>query len=165
MNSTIKAGLILGVAGEAWVYIMGFLGWYTDPVLMNLFWLVIVIQLGVLVWGLRMTKETKTYGQQVATGTLISVYGGIIIFIGGVLFTAVVFPNYFAEVRAAGENMMREQGMTEADITARLDAMAPMQTTLMSALTGFIWTILTGVMMSLVIAIFFRKKPVPQPAA
>ena len=164
MNSTVKAGLILGVAAEVWVYFMGLAGWYTDPVLMNLFWVVILIHIGVLVWALRLTREQKSYGQQVGAGTLISVIGSAIIFFGSILFTAVVFPNYFAEVRAAGESVMREQGMAEADIMAQLDAMAVMQTTFMQALSGCIGTIVTGVLASLVIAIFYKKKPEGQPA-
>ena len=165
MNSTVKAGLILGVAAEVWIYFMGLAGWYTDPVLMNLFWVVIPIHVGVLVWALRPARDQKSYGQQVGAGTLISVIGSVVIFLGSILFTAVVFPNYFTEVRAAGESMMRERGMADADIMAQLDAMAPMQTTFMQALFGCIGTILTGVLASLVIAIFYRKKPGGQPAA
>ena len=164
MNSTVKAGLILGVAAEVWVYFMGFTGWYSHPVLMNLFWVVVLIQVGVLIWGLRLTREGKTYGQQVGAGVLISLIGGAIVFLGSILFTAVVFPDYFSELRVAGEKMMREQGMAEADITAQLDAMATMQTTFMQALSGFIGTFATGAIASLVIAIFYKKKPEGQPA-
>jgi hypothetical protein len=165
MNFTVKAGLVLGIAAEIWIFLLGIMGWYKDPVLMNLFWVVILIHIGVLIWGLRSTRETKTYGQQVGAGTLISLYGAVIIFFGSILFTAVVFPNYFADVRAAGEETMRSQGMVEADITAQLDAMAPMQTTFMNAISGFIGTVLTGILVSLVIAIFFKKKSEAQPAA
>ncbi len=165
MNSTVKAGLILGVAAEVWVYFIGFLGWYKDPVLMNFFWIVILIHVGILIWALRLTREQKSYGQQVGAGTLISVIASVLIFLGSILFTEVVFPDYFAEVRTAGENMMREQGMAEADITAQLDAMAPMQTTFMQALSGCIGTILTGLVASLIIAAFYKKKGEAQTAA
>lgn len=166
MKSTLKAGIVLGVAVEIWVYLMGFMGWYKDPAMLNLFWLVILIQIGVLVWGLRLTaKEGKTYGQQVGAGVLMSLVGGAIIFGGSLLFTTLVFPHYFEEVRKAGEEMMRQQGISDADITTQLDAMAPMQTSFMQALQGLLGTVITGAVVSLIVALFFRKKPEGQPAA
>jgi hypothetical protein len=37
MNSTVKAGIVLGILVSAWTYLTGITGWYKDPVLYNLF--------------------------------------------------------------------------------------------------------------------------------
>lgn len=164
MKPTLKAGLVLGLAVELWVYVMGILGWYKDPVLLNFFWLVILIQIGVLIWGLRLTADGKTYGAQVGAGVLMSLVGGVIIALGSILFTTVVFPNYFEELRAASEEMMRKQVLSEEEIETQLDSMAPLQTPIMQAIQGFFGTLVTGLLASLVIAIFIRKKEENPPS-
>jgi hypothetical protein len=159
MKSTLKAGLVLGILVSAWTYVMGITGWYKDPVLLNLFWLVILIQIGVLVWGLRMTAgDGKSYWGQVGAGAMISLIGGIIIFCGSYLFTSLVFPNYFAEIRAAGEEWMKSRGMSVAEIKSTLDAQVSMQTSFMQALMGFIGTVVTGPIVSMVLGLFLKKK-------
>jgi hypothetical protein len=142
-----------------WTFVMGFTGWYKHPTLLNLFFVVILIQIAVLIWGLReAAREGKTYAALVAGGTLMSLIAGVIIFCGSILFTTVVFPSYFDEIRSLGMEMMRSQGMSEADISARVEAEAAIQTPFMQAFFGFLGTVVTGLVASLVIAIFFRKK-------
>ena len=160
MNTILKWGVVLGLLVAAWTYIVGFAGWYKDPTLQALFWVVVVIEIVVLVVALRQTAaQGRAYGAQVGAGTLIALIAGVIIFIGSYLFTTVVFPDYFAEVRAAGVEAFRAQGMSEEQITTTLDQMAPMQTPFMNALMGFLGTLITGVLASLIIAVFYRKKP------
>ena len=159
MHSTMKAGLVLGVLVTIWTFLMGLTGWYKDPALLNLFWVVILIQIGVLVWGLKLTaNEGKSYWSQVGAGTMMSLVGGVIIFLGSLLFTSVVFPNYFEELRTLGEEVMRAEGKAEAEIKAILDAQAPMQTTFMQALFGFIGTMVTGFVVSLIAGAALKKK-------
>jgi hypothetical protein len=159
MNTTLKAGILLGVLVSAWTYLMGITGWYKSPALMNLFWFVILIQIGVLVWGLRLTAaEGRNYWGQVKTGTFISLIGGMMIFCGSYVFTSVVFPNYFVEIRALGEEMLRSKGMSNLEIKAALDGQAPMQTSFMQALFGFIGTVVTGPVVSLMLGLFLKKK-------
>jgi hypothetical protein len=159
MKPTMKAGLVLGILVFLWTLLMGVTGWYKDPVLLNLFFVVVLIEIGVLVWGLRLTAAGgRSYGGQVAAGTMISVFGAVLIFFGSLLFTVVLYPNYFEEVREAGRQALAAQGMSEAEITAALDAEAAMQTPFMQAIIGAIMTVVTGVVVSAILALFIRKK-------
>jgi hypothetical protein len=159
MKPTMKAGITLGVLVFLWTLVMGLTGWYKDPVLLNVFYVVILIQVGVLVWGLRMTAaEGRSYAGQVKAGTALSAIGAIIIFFGSLLFTTVFFPHYFEELREAGRHVLAAQGMTEQQIATTLDAQAAMQTPLMQALLGAIMTVVTGLVVSIVLAAFIRKK-------
>lgn len=166
MSPTIKAGVALGLAVEAWTFIVIALGWHKDPMMLMLFYLVIFIQAGVLIWGLRMTAaQGKGYGAQVGAGTLMSAVGAVIIFVGAYLMVTAVFPNYFVEVQEAGRLALSAQGYSEEAIQAQMDAMASMQTPMANSLTGAIATIITGLIESLIIAAFVKAKaPVP-PAA
>ena len=52
MNTVIRTGLVLGLSCTVWMFVVGFAGWYKDPALQALFWVVVPIEIGVLVWGL-----------------------------------------------------------------------------------------------------------------
>lgn len=166
MIKTAKAGILLGVLVVVWTFVMGLSGWYKDASLQNLFWVVILIQIGVLIWGLKLTAaEGKAYGEQIGAGMLMSLIGGVIIFLGSILFTTVAFPHYFEEIRTLGEEVLRNQGKSEAETTQQLEMMAATQTPFWQAFFGFLGTLVTGLIASLIIAIFVRKKGEPAPAS
>lgn len=159
MNTIVRGGILIGVLCAGWTFVMGFTGWYKDPAMVPAFYAVILFQLGVLVWALRRTAaEGRAYGGQVAAGNLMSLIGGVIIILSSLLFTLVVFPDYFEEVRLVQAEMGRANGKSEAEIAADLEASAQFQTPVMQALFGFIGTIFTGLVGSLIIGAFVRKK-------
>lgn len=161
MKSTLKAGLLLGILVVVWILVTGVTGWYKDPALQPLFYLVVLIEIGVLIWGLRLTaKEGKTYGGLIGAGTMMSIIGAVVIFFASILFTTVVYPNYFADVRQAGLEALLSKGMTADQAEAQLKMMDPMETPFVQALIGAVMTVVTGFVASLVIAAVIRKKPV-----
>jgi Protein of unknown function (DUF4199) len=160
MKVILKVGVLIGALCALWVFVMGFTGWYKHPALLNAFWVVVLIQIGLLVWGLRQTAAENTYGRQVGAGTLMSLIAGVILFFNSLLFTSVVFPEYFTELRAVQEQMMRAAGTPEDQVTAALEAAKQSQTPLIQAVSGLVGTTVTGLVASLIIAIFARaKKP------
>jgi hypothetical protein len=159
MSLTVKGGLIIGVLCGVWMYVIGFTGWYRDPALQAMFWVVVLIEIGVLYWMLRQLPESeKTFGGILKAGTMMSLIAAAVIFVASYLFTSVVFPNYFEEVRVAGEEMYRAQGMTDEQIAAVMASMAPMQTSAVNALMGSIGTIVTGFLASAVLGLILKKK-------
>ncbi len=167
MSTIVRSGVVLGVLVAAWTFMMGFTGWYKHPVLLNLFFCVIPIQILLLIWAVRKTAaEGRGYGGQVLAGTLISAIGGVLVVGSSLLFTMVVFPNYFREIAEIQERMLREAGLAEADIRATLETSARGQTPMAQALAGFLGTLGTGLLASLVIAVFVRaKRSAAAPAA
>jgi hypothetical protein len=165
MKPIVKAALLLGFSCMAWQLVMGITGWYLHPILLNLFWIVILIQIAILIWGLKKTAlEGRSYWGQVGAGTLISVLGGVIIFFGSLLFTMVLFPHYFEDIRKTGEEVFRMAGRSETDIKTLLDAQAPTQTPFFSALFGFLGTVVTGFVISLIAAAFLHNKMQQAPS-
>jgi len=159
MNTIVKAGLILGLGCEAWTFLMGFTGWYKDPALLNLFWVVILIQVGVLIWGLSQTAaQGRKYGGQLGAGTMMSAVAAVIVFLGSLLFTAVVFPDYFQEVGAMQQQMLSDQGRSAEEIEQIANAQAAFMTPVVNAITGAVMTVITGFLCSLVIGAFVRSK-------
>ncbi|WLT32305.1 DUF4199 domain-containing protein [Geothrix sp. PMB-07] len=158
MHPTLRAGLILGLSVAAWTFVMGFTGWYKNPSLLFLFWLVVPLQIGILVWALRGLAPVSGYGRQVWNGVSISLLASILIYWGSILFTTVVFPHYFQDIEALGRAMMAKQGLGAEQIEAAVKAGAAMQTPRASAMAGAIGTMVTGFLTSVVGAIWLRKK-------
>lgn len=166
MNTIVKAGIALGVLVEIWTYVMGFTGWYKDPKLASLFWVVVAIEIAVLLWALKRTAaEGRGYGGQIGAGTLVALIGGVFIVAGSLVFTTVVFPHYFQDVAALQETTLRAAGKSEAEVQQVMAMVAKTQTPAMQAFFGFCGTLVTGIIVSAIIGAFFRGKPSPPAAA
>ena len=159
MNPIPAAGLLIGVLCGIWTFVMGFTGWYKDPSKAAAFFLVILIEVGGLIWGLRRTAaQGRTYSGQVVAGTLMSIIAGVVIIGSSLLFTQVAFPEYFQELEASYRQLLQQQGKTEAEIAAEIAAWSPGQTPMRQAMNGFIGTFVTGVVVSAIAAVWIRKK-------
>jgi hypothetical protein len=158
MNIPIRAGVLLGVLCVLWTFVMGFTGWYKDPVMLNLFFLVIPLEIGIVIWALRKTASGATWGGQIVNGLVLSLVASVIIFAGSLLFTTVAFPNYFNDIRAVQAGMLKSAGLPEADINSQLAAAAAMQTPFMNAISGVIGTVVTGLVVAAIAGAFLRKK-------
>jgi hypothetical protein len=158
MTIPIRAGALLGVLCVVWTFVMGITGWYKDPVLLNLFFLVILLEIGIVIWALRKTAPAATWGGQIVNGLVLSLVASAIIFAGSLLFTTVAFPTYFADIQAAQTEMLKAAGMSEADIRTQLAASAAMQTPFMNAINGVIGTVVTGALVAAIAGAFLRKK-------
>lgn len=161
MGMILEGGVLIGGLCAAWTFVMGFTGWYKDPRLLYVFFVVVMIQIGVLLWALRRTAATRGYAQQVAAGMLMSFIAGCILFVSSLVFTTVVFPEYFDEIRAMQVQVLRAAGRSDAEIAAEMQAIAVGQTPFRQAFRGLIGTAGTGLVASMVIAIFFRARPTP----
>lgn len=138
---------------------MGFTGWYQEPSKLYLFFIVFFILLGGLIWGLRRTAaQGRTYSGQVVAGTQMSLVAGLIIFGASLVFTGIVFPEYFDGVNAAARQMMLTEGKSEAEINQVLESAAPSQTPMRNALTVAIGTIVRGIAATALISVWVRAE-------
>ena len=159
MNPVLAAGLLIGVLCAVWTFIMGATGWYKDPVMMRWFFLVIAIEVGGLIWGLRRTAaEGRTYGGQVIAGTMMATIAGVVVICSSLLFTTVVYTDYFAEVEAMNVTQLREQGVPEAEIDRQIIAGRASNTPMGQALLGFTGTLITGIIASALLGIAIRGR-------
>jgi len=158
MNPTLAAGLLLGFLVSAWSFIWAFAGWYRNPATFPLFWMVIPIQIVVVIWGLRQTAPRTGYGRQVVLGVAISVLGSLIIFGGSLLLTSVAFPTYFQDLEKLGRMQMAQDGLSPDRIEELIRQQAPWQKPLPAAFSGVFGTWVTGLVASLIAAIWLRRK-------
>jgi len=158
MNPILSAGLLIGLLCSAWTFVMGFTGWYKDPALGNLLFIGVAMGIEVvgLIWGLRRTAPGRTYGGQILSGTMMAIVAGVIIIASSLLFTTVVFPNYFSDIEQVYRATLQRQGRTEAEIAAAIQASAASATPMAQAMSGFIGTLVTGIVASAIIGLFLR---------
>jgi hypothetical protein len=158
MNPILSTGLLIGVLCAGCSFVMGFTGWYREPSKAPIFFAaVIAIEIAGLIWGLRKTAaEGRPYRGQIVAGTLIAVVAGVVIVCGSLLFTMVVFPDYMTAIEAAQREALTAQGKTEAQIAEALLTLRETSTPMAEAMSGFIGTLVTGIIASAVIAIRVR---------
>ena len=137
MDPILKTGGLIGLTCAVWMFIYGFTGWYKDPALTSRFFLVIVIEIAGLAWGLRQNAlPGKRYRDQIVAGTLMAIIAGVIIVCASLVFTMVVFPDAMDAARASD----------------------PSATPMSQAMAGFLSTLITGILASAVIAIWVRGR-------
>jgi hypothetical protein len=159
MNPILTTGLSIGVLCGIWTFVMGFTGWYKDPRLASLFFLVVLIEVGGLFWGLRRTAaEGRTYGGQIVAGALMAVIAGVVIIASSLLFTMVAFPDYFQELEAIQRQLLAARGASAAEIETDVLAFRSGATPMSYAMNGFIATLVTGIIASALIAIAVRAR-------
>jgi hypothetical protein len=157
MNPILRAGVAIGVLCSAWMFVMGFTGWYKNPVLANAFFLVIAIEVGGLLWGLRRTAaEGRPYVGQIVDGTLMAIVAGVLIVASSLVFTMVAFPDYFHEREQVQRQELAAEGRTAAEIETAIAGGRAAETPMANAMAGFIGTLITGILASAVIAIWTR---------
>ena len=160
MKRILTFGLILGALVAVWQLAYGFLGLYSSPGTVWTFTVVAaLITIGVLVWGLMQTaKEGRRYWGQVGAGLLICLVALILIVPGSLLFTGVLFPDYFDVLAEMQAETWSNAGISEEEVDQLLTQSAFTRTSPMAAILGAMGTMITGFIVSLITAAFARAR-------
>ena len=159
MRPIINAGIVLGIAVGIWMFVNGAAGLYRSAGTAWIFALVAtLIEIVVIVWGLRKTAELgRRYGGQVLAGLMMAVVGAVLVLVFSLIWGA-VFTDAGEVAAAIQADTWADQGMSEDQIEDMLAATEFTRTTIFSSLMGSIMTIVTGLVVSLIAAIFIRQK-------
>ena len=98
------------------------------------------------------------YGKQVLNGIGISVIAGVIVFFGSAFLTTVVFPNYFADLKEMGAEMLAKAGRPAEEIESQMRVNAAMYDPWMNALQGLVGTVVTGAIVTAIAGAFVRSR-------
>ena len=159
MSPIVKAGVVLAVAVAVLMFVNGFAGLYRNP---STGWTFPVgatlIEIGVLIWALRQTaREGRGYGGQVGAGLMIAAIGGALMIPISLIWGA-MFSDWAQVGEAAMADSLADRGMSEEQIAQYVQSTAFMRTGLFNAIFGFVASVVTGLVASLIIAAFVRKK-------
>jgi hypothetical protein len=129
----VIAGVAIGGLVTAWSLFMGLTGFAFDPATAPIFALVVLYEIIVLVVLLRSTAKENGFIAQVRAGSLAAVIAAPIVFVQSLVFTSVLFADYFAAHPEEGSSFVQ-------------------------AMSGVIGTIGTGIVTSAITAVFARKR-------
>jgi len=153
MKPIVIAGVVLGVVVGGLLLMNGAARVYS--VFPNL---AILTQIGALVFGLRQTAEQgRKYAGQIGAGTLISLIGGLLIILFSLIQTA-VFPEILDIKEQLQTTLLADRGMSPAEIELALEQTALSRTPAYLAISRGSAALITGVILSLIIAAFVRTK-------
>ena len=154
MRAIVTAGVLIGLLLRALTIFMGLTGWYKDPARLGLFGpAALIIEIAGLVWGLRRTAaEGRTYSGQVVAGATMSLIAALLVIPSSILFTTVLYPDYFQQMARLTRETMTAAGAGAADVDAAIASLTPLR----QALGGFIVTLSSGIIASGVISLWIR---------
>ncbi len=156
MQPPVKYGLALGIVVGVLGFLIPIFGLHTNPYALTPFRLLaIIINIVCVYMALRETAATATWVRQAANGLVVGVIGGAILFVSSWVMTAVVFPDYHAELAAAMRGPLEAAGVPANQIDAQVAALVGSPVS--SALWGAIGAIVTAVAAGAVIGIFKRQ--------
>ena len=156
----LKAGVVFGVAVVLWQLIFGFAGLYKNPAMGWVFPIVaIAITAGVLFWALKQTAaEGKRYWGLVATGVVVALIACVLIILGSLLYTSVLFPDYAEIALAQAVEQFEAQGLPEEQREIQMKATEWLLSPVPQALIGAVMTLITSFIVSLIVAAIVRQK-------
>jgi hypothetical protein len=156
----VKAGIVFGVIVVVWQLIYGFTGMYKNPSLGWVFPVVgIAVTAGVLFWALKQSAaEGKRYWGLVGTGMVIALIACVLVILGSLLYTSVLFPDYADIALSQAAEQFEAQGLPEEQREIQMKAAEWILSPVPQALLGAVMTLITSFVVALIVAAVVRQK-------
>jgi hypothetical protein len=161
MKHGLIGGVVLAVVVALFSIVFAAAGMHKNPALGWVFPVLgIASTVGVVIGTFRKTRDAgNRYGGQLLVGIVIAVVAAVLLFVNSYLFTTTIFPNYLDEVRVAQEELLATQpNQSPQQIDAQRKALDIMLTPKAQAGLGAVMTVITTGLVTLIAAIFLRKK-------
>jgi hypothetical protein len=170
MNTTVFYGLVLALANIVLLLVSYFLGFQTDRIAQEpWFSLVGLVVMIVILWlGIRATRQeaedgSLPYGRGVGSGTLISLYAGLI----GMVYTFIHFtfinPSYVDYRIDVARQKWIQLGLKDAQMEAGEKVLRFVYAPVPFSILGLLITVILGVVIALVVAAFLKRAPAATP--
>lgn len=162
-KANLNNGLILALVGIVYSLVMYFFDIYLNKTQGYIFMVVLLLVLYYLVKSYRdnYLHGYITYGQAVGAGVVIFIYYAVI----SAIFTYILFkfidPDLTAKQLAMTEEILLQKGVPQEAIYAGMSVQRKMMVPEIMAPFSILGNIFTGVIMSLLAAIFVRKEGNP----
>lgn len=158
MSQPVRWGLLLGAAVALQNFVFGAAGWHKSAT-MPIVYLVIAISLNVVavVLCLRQTAGDAGWLGQLLRGLVLGAVASVLVFASSWLVSAVIFPDYFAEMAAGYREDLSKTDMPPAAIettVAGVAATSPVR----SALEGVAGTFGISLLAAAVSGFWLRRR-------
>lgn len=162
-KANLNSGLILGLIGVAYSLVMYFLDLTLNRNQGYFLLVILIIALYILLKSYRdnYLHGYITYGQAVGAGVVIFLYYAIITAIFVYILYTLIDPGLIAKQLANTEEMLEKRGMTQEALDAAMNIQKKIIKPGIMAPFSILGSMVTGVIMSLIVAIFVRKEGNP----
>jgi hypothetical protein len=162
-KANLTNGLILGLIGIVYTLVMYFLDLTFNRVQGLVFLLILIFMIFYLVKSYRDNNMhgNITYGQAVGAGVVIFLYYSLIMAVFIYILYAVIDTGLVAKQLAFTEEMMAKRGMPQEAMDAAMEIQRKIIKPGIIAPMGIFSNMLTGVIMSLIVAIFVKREGNP----
>lgn len=158
MDSAIKWGIILALAVSLFSAIWVLAGMHTSlPAAMGYLGVVILLNIVAVILALRESASRNGYGGQLASGLVLGMVGGGVIFLTSFIMLSFVFPGAIPDQVAAFKTTYAAMPVTEDQKQILIDSLATV-TPVSSAFQGAVGTLFTSVIAGAITGAFLRKK-------
>ena len=167
MNTTFFYAVVLSVTNIVLTLVFFFLGFQTDKMAQGT-WIAGLLPFAVMIivtWlGIKAVREeakdkSLSYGKGVGTGVLIALYAGLI----GAVYTFVHFtfinPNFADYAIDVARQQWAAKGMGDSQMDGAEKFMRIVYKPVVMAIMGVILSPLFGLIISLILSIFLKRKP------
>ena len=161
----LLAGLILVVVGLL-VHLSGMVDYTNQGGASN--WIVNLLNWGITVAAIVMAVKQHrdedlggfiSFGRSFRVGFLVTLVIAVVSMVWGYIFFSFVEPGLIEEILAASrEQMIEQQGMSEEQAEQGLKMMSWMFTPVMMSLMGGIFSVIAGVIFSLIVGAFMKRE-------
>jgi hypothetical protein len=162
-KANLTNGLILGLIGIVYSLVMYFLDFTFNKTQGYVFLLILIVALFFLIKSFRdnYLHGYMTYGQAVGAGVVIFLYYSIIMAVFIYILYTVIDPGLIGKQLAFTEELMAKRGLPQEAMDAAMKIQKKMIRPGIMVPVGIISNMITGVIMSLIVAIFIRKEGNP----
>jgi len=162
-QANLTSGLILGLIGIVYTLVMYFLDLTFNQVQGYVFLLVLIVTLFYLVKSYRdnYLYGYITYGQAVGAGVVIFLYYAILISIFMYILYKIIDPDLISKQLAMAEDLIEKRRMPQEAADAAIKFQKKFVKPEIIAISGIFSNMITGVIMSLIVAIFVKKEGNP----
>jgi Protein of unknown function (DUF4199) len=168
MKATLSHGLILA-AGLIVLTLVGFfLGFQTDKIaegrwfgLLTFALIIVVTWLGIKAVRGEAKDNSLSYGKGVGSGVLINLYGGVVSSIYSFFHLTFINPSFADYTINATRQQWAEKGLSDAQMDAAEKFMRMILSPIIASISGFIMTVIVGLVVALVASAFLKRAPQP----
>ena len=162
-KANLTNGLILGLIGIVYTLVMYFLDLTFNKVQGYVFFLILIVALYYLVKSYRdnYMHGYMTYGQAFGAGVVIFLYYSIMMAVFMYLLYAVIDTGLIGKQLAFAQEVMEKKGVPQEAMDAAMKIQKKFIKPEIIAVTGIFGNMITGVIMSLLAAIFVKKESNP----
>lgn len=162
-KANLTNGVILGLIGIVYTLVMYFLDLTFNKVQGYVFLLILIVALYYLIKSYRDSYMHGyiTYGQAVGAGVVIFLYYSVIMAVFLYLLYAVIDTGLIAKQLAFAQDLMEKKGIPQEAMDTAMKIQKKFIKPEIIAVTGIFGNMLTGVIMSLLAAIFVKKEGNP----